>query len=208
RRAGPRPGLPGRGPFVRGDQGGHRLGAGRPRGDGLRPRLSSGKAPRRGQGGGRARRPEAIGRDLVGAVESPGTAHVRGRRMDRKLILFELNEVPHRVVDQFCRWRPKSWLARALPRMKKFQTYAEDVAPLDPWITWPTLHRGVNDEKHGILNFGQDLREVNRQYPPVWELLAARGVKVGVCGSLHSYPMPEDLNSYAFYIPDTFAVGS
>jgi hypothetical protein len=33
-------------------------------------------------------------------------------------------------------------------------------------------------------------------------------VSTGVCGSLHSYPMPQDLNGYAFYLPDTFAAGS
>src|SRR5438105_2704915 len=120
--------------------------------------------------------------------------------MSKKVILFELNEVPHRIVNQFCRWRPSSCLARLLPRMRKYQTYAEDISPLSPWITWPTVHRGVHDEKHGIMNFGQDLREVDREFPPLWQLLARHGVRVGVCGSLHTYPLPDSLENYRFYI--------
>ena len=36
---------------------------------------------------------------------------------------------------------------------------------------------------------------------------AARGwrVSVGICGTLHSFPVPEDISSYSFYLPDTFA---
>jgi hypothetical protein len=128
--------------------------------------------------------------------------------MDKKIILFELNEVPFRIIEQFCAWRPESCIARLLPRMRKLETFAEDVSPLSPWITWPTVHRGVTDEKHRILNFGQDLSEVDAQYPPLWQILSAHGIKVGVCGSLHSFPMPEDVEKYSFFIPDTFAAGS
>lgn len=34
--------------------------------------------------------------------------------MDKRIILFELNEVPLRIIDQFCRWHPESALARHL----------------------------------------------------------------------------------------------
>src|SRR5262249_41330694 len=44
--------------------------------------------------------------------------------------------------------------------------------------------------------------------PPIWQLLAASGVRVGVFGSLHSYPLPGDIDPYDFYVPDTFAAGS
>ena len=128
--------------------------------------------------------------------------------MGRKIILFELNEVPFRVIDSFCQWRPRSTFARLLPSCHHYETYTEDKSDLSPWKTWPTLHRGVNDEKHLIQDFGQDLADVDREYPPIWRLLAAGGVSTGVGGSLHSYPMPADLSGYAFYLPDTFAAGS
>jgi hypothetical protein len=33
-------------------------------------------------------------------------------------------------------------------------------------------------------------------------------VKTGVFGSLHTYPIPSDLENYSFFVPDTFAAGS
>jgi predicted AlkP superfamily phosphohydrolase/phosphomutase len=128
--------------------------------------------------------------------------------MRRKIVLYELNEVPWRVLDQFAAWRPTSYLARVLPVMRRFGTFAEDRSDLSPWITWPTLHRGVTDERHGILSFGQDLTAADREYPPIWELLARAGVSVGVCGSLHTYPLPPAVDRYRFFIPDAFAAGA
>jgi len=128
--------------------------------------------------------------------------------MDNKIILFELNEVPYKVIDYYCRVNPKSTLAQLLPGCAQYETYAEDVSSLSPWKTWPSVHRGVNDERHLLQNFGQDLTEVDEEYPPIWKILTRHGVKTGICGSLHSYPMPESLENYSFYFPDTFAAGS
>jgi hypothetical protein len=125
-----------------------------------------------------------------------------------KIILFELNEVPYRVIDDFCVARPGSALARVLPHCRQFETYTEDLSNLSPWKTWPSLHRGVPDVRHLIHDFGQELSSVDREYPPLWRLLAEHGVPTGVCGSLHTYPVPTDLNGYTFFIPDTFAAGS
>lgn len=127
--------------------------------------------------------------------------------MPTKIVLFELNEVPWRVIDDFVAERPQSCLARLLPTMHTYRTYAEDTA-LSPWITWPSLHRGVGDEQHTVSDFGQDLSEVNAAYPSVWEILVRHGVSTGVCGSLHSYPLPSNVAAYTFYVPDVFAAGS
>jgi hypothetical protein len=126
--------------------------------------------------------------------------------VSRKIILYELNEVPFRVLDSFCTQDPDSSFARMLPRLKTYETLSEDKEPLSPWQTWPSLHRGVSDERHGIHDFGQDLSKVDRHYPPIWALLSAGKVRTGVCGSLHSYPMPATSKDYAFYLPDPFAV--
>jgi len=128
--------------------------------------------------------------------------------MRRKIVLYELNEVPWRVFDQFAAWRPTSYVAKLLPVMRRFVTFTEDRSELSPWITWPTLHRGVTDERHGILSLGQDLSGVDREYPPIWELLARHSVSVGVCGSLHTYPLPPGVERYRFFIPDAFASGA
>jgi hypothetical protein len=124
----------------------------------------------------------------------------------RKIILFELNEVPFKVIDTFCSWRPNSALARLLPRMQQYETTAED-SKLSPWTTWPTVHRGVSDRTHMIHEFGQELEEVNTEFPAIWEILEGQGVSTGVCGSLHTYPVPAHHGKYSFFVPDTFAAG-
>jgi len=123
----------------------------------------------------------------------------------KKVILYELNEVPFRVLDDFCANHPESTFAKKLRMCSQYETFSEDTAPLSPWITWPSLHRGVTDRFHHIRAFGQDLAEVDRMHPPIWKILAENSIRTGVCGSLHSYPLPAGLDRYAFYLPDTFA---
>ncbi len=123
---------------------------------------------------------------------------------DKRIILFELNEVPFRVIDDFVSKRPDSSFSYALSRSSQYRTHAPD-ATLSPWITWPTVHRGVDQSVHGIEQLGQDVSVVDQQHPPLWQTLAGRGIRVGVFGSLHSYPVPGDLKGYSFYVPDTFA---
>lgn len=127
--------------------------------------------------------------------------------MVRRIILFELNEVPLRIIDRFCEVDPGSALARRLPSIRRYETRSEDPGPLSPWKTWPSVHRGVASDRHRVHDFGQDLTKADRAYPPLWKLLTTHGVRVGVFGSLHSYPMPASLENYVFYVPDTFAAG-
>lgn len=122
-------------------------------------------------------------------------------------IVFELNEVPWQVMDWFCERNPRSSFAKIRRAGRHYEAVAEDRGHLHPWVTWPSLHRGVNDEEHGIGHLGQDLNEVNRAYPPVWELLRQQGRRIGVGGSLHSYPPPQETRDVSFYVPDTFASG-
>lgn len=123
----------------------------------------------------------------------------------KKLILFELNEVPFRVVDSFCEAKPDSCIAELLRKSTIARTASPDTNWLHPWCTWPTLHRGVDTTKHMLTNLSQDLSEVDEEFPPIWKLLASQGARIGLGGSLHSWPMPTDLSQYAFYLPDTFA---
>lgn len=128
--------------------------------------------------------------------------------MNRKIILFELNEVPYRIFDHFARADRLSRLSTLLPVSRQYITVSEDIGHLSPWKTWPSLHRGVNDAKHLINDFGEDLREVDRAYPPIWKLLTPHNVRVGIFGTLHTYPPPPSFDNYSFYMPDTFAAGS
>jgi hypothetical protein len=123
----------------------------------------------------------------------------------KSIIFFETNEIPWRVVDDYVKKYPNSILAQLLDRSETFETICEDEIELDPWISWPTLHRGVKDKDHGILHLGQSLDFADKHYPPLWSLLRRAGTKVGVFGSLHSAAIPPDARNYAFYMPDYFA---
>ena len=122
------------------------------------------------------------------------------------LILYELNEVPWRVVDWYIERRPSCSLSRILASATTFTTLTRDDGELHPWCTWPSLHRGVYNTTHNIRFINQDKR-CAAQYPPVWETAAVAGRKVGVFGSLQSYPIPS-YPQYAFYVPDTFSPSS
>jgi hypothetical protein len=123
----------------------------------------------------------------------------------RKVILLEMNEVPFRIIDDFVERYPRSTLKKILDKSKQFDTVCEDQIELDPWISWPTLHRGVIDKDHKILHLGQSLEAADLQYPPLWDILSQKNISVGVFGSLHSSVVPKDLSKYTFYVPDFFA---
>ena len=69
--------------------------------------------------------------------------HLKGIfEMKKKLILYELNEVPHRVIVEYIKIRPNSNLAKIISISEYCHTYTEDDGELHPWSTWPTIHRG------------------------------------------------------------------
>lgn len=121
--------------------------------------------------------------------------------------LYELNEVPWRVIDWYVQRRPDSEFARIQAQSETFTSVTKDTGDLHPWVTWPTVHRSVYNTTHGIAFINQDLAPA-AAYPPIWERIASAGKRVGVFGSLQSYPPPkQDHASYAFYVPDTFSPG-
>lgn len=124
-----------------------------------------------------------------------------------KIITYELNEVPYRVLETYQKLFPNSTVSELMKRGERYETISEDEGILSPWITWPTVHRGVKNDKHCISDFGQDLSDLNNEYPNVNELLSKNGCRTGVFGSLHTYPLPNSMDNYEFYIPDTFAAG-
>lgn len=123
----------------------------------------------------------------------------------RKIILFELNEVPDRIFHDFCELHPDGNFNVLRNHSSVSETNSPDIASLSPWSTWPTLHRGVDSESHTLTNLSQDLTEVDTEFPPVWKILSREGARIGLGGSLHSWPPPLDRTNYEFYLPDTFA---
>jgi hypothetical protein len=122
-----------------------------------------------------------------------------------KIIFFELNEVPIRIFEYYMKRRPNSWLTNNYSKFKKYETINENKGHLSPWNTWPTLHRGVPNDKHFVSEFNQNLNEVDKEYPPIWDILSSNSIKTGVFGSLHTQTVPKNTENYDFYIPDVFA---
>lgn len=117
-----------------------------------------------------------------------------------RIISYELNEVPWRIIDLYVHLKPNSTLAHILKKARTFTTRTYDTGELHPWTTWPTFHRGVYNNQHDIRFLNQDILT---EYLPIWEVLSTHKYHVGVFGSLQSYP--PQVKGYDFYIPDTFA---
>lgn len=127
----------------------------------------------------------------------------------KKLIVYELNEVPVEILDRYCRKFPNSSLNKIIKDEGSiYETISRDDGHLSPWVTWPTVHRGVTNSTHKITDLGQDMSEINKSFPTYYQTLAENGITVGIFGALHTYPMPKKLDNYKFYVPDTFAAGS
>ena len=120
-----------------------------------------------------------------------------------KVFLYELNEVPWKVIDHYIEKRPNCFLKSLLKKSEQYNTHTADTGELHPWSTWPTVHRGVHNEVHGIRYINQDLAHAQK-YPPIWEVVCNHGKTAGVIGSLQSYPAYQHPNML-FHVPDTFA---
>jgi hypothetical protein len=120
----------------------------------------------------------------------------------RPLLLLEMNEIPWRLLDRALgdpRW---PHLAAFFAAAQTYTTVSRDVGELSPWVTWPSFHRGIPNTEHGIATLGQDVSTFRGV--PIWQEYRRRGLSVGVCGSMQSWP-PVDPGPGGFYIPDTFA---
>ncbi len=118
------------------------------------------------------------------------------------ILSLEINEIPWRLIDRYGDRGAFSNTSRFLRQSHQFTTVAVDTGELSPWVTWPTLHRGMNNEKHGIKNLGQDPATFRGR--PIWEDIRDQGGSIGICGSMQSWPAI-DPGKDGFYVPDTFA---
>lgn len=123
---------------------------------------------------------------------------------NKKLIVYELNELPPKLLNFYCKLKPYSTLAQLVKTGEVYTTTTKDHGELHPWTTWPTVHRGVGREVHQISYLNQPLEHLNA-FPPVWEILQKNNISTGVFGSLHSYQEEFKSNNISFHLPDTFA---
>ena len=123
----------------------------------------------------------------------------------KKLIIYELNELPKRLLYDYIKLRPNSTLASILQEGSFKETITSEYGELHPWSTWPTFYRGVDNSKHGIRFINQDKNIADNNYPSVWGILSRKNISIGIFGSLQSYPPPKINKSIKFYLPDTFS---
>ncbi|HKQ80563.1 MAG TPA: alkaline phosphatase family protein [Blastocatellia bacterium] len=119
----------------------------------------------------------------------------------RKLLLVELNEVTWDLIDPLIEQGKLPTFARLKREGVWAAPMSVDMPPhLDPWITWTTVYTGRTQEDHNVFFLEQPPETIRAER--IWELCHRRGLRVGVYGSLCSWP-PRKVNG--FYVPDTFA---
>lgn len=119
----------------------------------------------------------------------------------KKVLLVELNEITWDLIDPLI----EQGKLPAFARIKRDGAWAApmsvDLWPqMDPWITWTTLHTGRTQSEHNVYFLQQPPETITAQR--IWEVCHDAGLRVGVYGSLCSWP-PKKVNG--FYVPDTFA---
>lgn len=124
---------------------------------------------------------------------------VRGRR---RVVIYELNEVPWQVVDLYVAEHPGSTLTRLLDRGLSLTTENHDPVPLQPWRTWPTFHTSLYTDDHNSFELGQDPATFRGR--AIWDVAEAAGLAVGLFGPLQSWPARPFAHG-GFFVPDTFS---
>jgi Type I phosphodiesterase / nucleotide pyrophosphatase len=121
-----------------------------------------------------------------------------------KVLLVEVNEVTWDLIDPLAEAGKLPNFAR-LKRGGAWGTpLAVDMPPqLDPWITWTTVYTGRTQDEHNVFFLQQPPETIKAKR--LWELCDEAGLRVGVYGSLCSWP-PREVEG--FYVPDTFAPDS
>ena len=84
--------------------------------------------------------------------------------MKNKLIIYELNELPRKLLNYYIKIKPFSNLAYLHKNGHDLNTTTTDKGELHPWSTWATFYRGVDNSKHKIYSLKQD-REYDQKYP-------------------------------------------
>ena len=123
--------------------------------------------------------------------------------MSDKLIIYELNELPKKLLNYYINIKPNSNLSKLKKNGFYLDTFTTDSGELHPWTTWATFYRGVDNRSHKITSLNQE-REYEDIYPPIWKRLLQKNKTIGIFGSLQSYP-PIIHEGVKFYLPDTFS---
>ncbi len=121
--------------------------------------------------------------------------------MNRRVIFLEINEITWSLIDPLIEQGKLPNFARLKREGAWASPISVDMPPqLNPWITWTTVYTGRTQAEHNLFHLQQPPETIRA--PRIWELCNTAGLKVGVFGSLCSYP-PQKVDG--FYIPDSFS---
>ncbi|MGH8175538.1 MAG: hypothetical protein ACREV5_04675 [Steroidobacter sp.] len=117
--------------------------------------------------------------------------------MSKQLLLLELNEVNFESVAYYGSRGKLPELQQLIERHGWHTTTSEQrYEYIEPWIQWVTAHTGLTLAEHGVLRLG-DI--VTKDLPQIWEMLEARGLKVGAVSPMNA---KHRLRRPAFFVPD------
>ncbi|MBY0527656.1 MAG: alkaline phosphatase family protein [Gemmataceae bacterium] len=120
----------------------------------------------------------------------------------RKVLLAEFNEITWRLVDPLCAQGKLPTFAEFVREGARGTPVADEVPPyLDPWISWTTAYTGRPREEHGVRFLEQPPNTVTG--PRVWDVAADAGKRLGIFGSIMSWPPRTDIDG--FWVPSTFS---
>jgi hypothetical protein len=119
----------------------------------------------------------------------------------RKVLLLEFNEITRAVIDPMMAKGRLPTFARLFEEGALAAPESVDLPPhLDPWVTWVTLHTGVDRAAHGATVLEQDAGTIRAKR--TWDYAVEAGKTVGVFGSISAFP-PRPVPG--FMIPGPFA---
>jgi len=122
-----------------------------------------------------------------------------------RLVLFEMNEVPTRVLNAYASFRPRSFLGRKMASNDYFETRAYDLDEelLYPSQAWASLNTGKPFAEHKIKWFS-DPKNFSAFF---WHRAMKSGKDVVVVGTPHSSPVRTMMGAENFklLIPDFFS---
>jgi hypothetical protein len=103
----------------------------------------------------------------------------------RKVLLVEINEITWTILDPLIKAGKLPTFARMVREGVRAAPEAIERPPyLDPWISWVTLHTGVDRGVHGAAVLGQDDIKAKR----TWDYAVEAGKTVGIFGSISAFP--------------------
>ncbi len=123
----------------------------------------------------------------------------------RKLIIFEVNEVPRQVLQAYAASRPNSYLGRKLSSGSYFETRANDLDEdlLYPSQAWASINTGKPFSEHKVKWFSDPKRFEDF----FWYQAMQSGLKVALVGTPHTSPAKSitGVENFKVLIPDFFA---